>query len=62
MYYADYFEIVKKIVNEIDPEERQSILQKKKKDSIFIRANLGCISSGMYKLETMDCLYKTELK
>ncbi|KAK4886989.1 hypothetical protein RN001_003260 [Aquatica leii] len=58
-YYAENFEVIKDVFNQLDPEESQSIkeaqsiLRKKgiKEDLIFIRGNLACISVAITKLE-----------
>lgn len=59
VYYADYFEVVKKLVQDLDSEEAASIKEAQEvlsKDGvreqlIFIRSNLLCIPSAIKKLQ-----------
>ena len=59
VYYADYFEAVKKLVQDLDSEEAASIKEAQEvlsKDGvheqlIFIRSNLLCIPSAIKKLQ-----------
>lgn len=69
-YYAENFEVVEKVVSELNPEDAQSIeeaqevLRSKniRGDLAFIKSNLACISSTILKLEAKGTPLKSSVE